>query len=50
MRDGFANASPSALRRWSVYFRGPGTGLPVKLHAEQLSDSGGTQLAARYGA
>jgi imidazolonepropionase len=23
-------------------------GLPVKLHAEQLSDSGGTQLAARY--
>nr|WP_295776626.1 imidazolonepropionase [Rhodoferax sp.] len=24
--------------------------LPVKLHAEQLSDSGGTQLAARYGA
>ncbi|MES2948618.1 MAG: imidazolonepropionase [Pseudomonadota bacterium] len=25
-------------------------GLPVKLHAEQLSDSGGTQLAARYGA
>lgn len=25
-------------------------GLPVKLHAEQLSDSGGVQLAARYGA
>jgi len=25
-------------------------GLPVKLHAEQLSDQGGTQLAARYGA
>ena len=25
-------------------------GLPVKLHAEQLSQSGGTQLAARYGA
>ena len=23
-------------------------GLPVKLHAEQLSDSGGAQLAARY--
>jgi len=23
-------------------------GLPVKLHAEQLSDSGGTELAARY--
>ena len=25
-------------------------GLPVKLHAEQLSDSEGAQLAARYGA
>lgn len=25
-------------------------GLPVKLHAEQLSNTGGTQLAARYGA
>jgi imidazolonepropionase len=25
-------------------------GLPVKLHAEQLSDSAGTQLAARFGA
>jgi imidazolonepropionase len=25
-------------------------GLPVKLHAEQLSDQGGTQLAARHGA
>jgi len=25
-------------------------GLPVKLHAEQLSDMGGTALAARYGA
>ena len=25
-------------------------GLPVKLHAEQLSDMGGSQLAARYGA
>ena len=25
-------------------------GLPVKLHAEQLSDSGGAQLAASYGA
>jgi imidazolonepropionase len=25
-------------------------GLPVKLHAEQLSDSGGARMAARYGA
>lgn len=27
-----------------------GHGLPVKLHADQLSDSGGAELAARYGA
>ncbi|MDO8418641.1 MAG: imidazolonepropionase [Rubrivivax sp.] len=27
-----------------------GLGLPVKLHAEQLSDQGGAALAARYGA
>jgi imidazolonepropionase len=27
-----------------------GHGLPVKLHADQLSDSGGAALAARYGA
>ncbi|MEZ5837469.1 MAG: imidazolonepropionase [Geminicoccaceae bacterium] len=27
-----------------------GLGLPVKLHAEQLSQQGGTRLAARYGA
>ena len=27
-----------------------GLGLPVKLHAEQLSNIGGTQLAAKYGA
>jgi imidazolonepropionase len=25
-------------------------GIPVKLHAEQISDMGGTQIAARYGA
>jgi imidazolonepropionase len=31
-----------------VFAAGQALGLPVKLHAEQLSDSGGTQLASRY--
>jgi imidazolonepropionase len=33
-----------------VFAAAKALGLPVKLHAEQLSDSGGAQLAARYGA
>ncbi|WP_299728016.1 imidazolonepropionase [uncultured Tateyamaria sp.] len=33
-----------------VFDAASGLGLPVKLHAEQLSNIGGTQLAARYGA
>lgn len=33
-----------------VFQAARGLGLPVKLHAEQLSDSSGAQLAARYGA
>lgn len=33
-----------------VFERAKELGLPVKLHAEQLSNIGGTQLAARYGA
>ncbi len=33
-----------------VFLAAQALGLPVKLHAEQLSDSGGAQLAARYGA
>ena len=33
-----------------VFQAAHGLGLPVKLHAEQLSDSGGAQLAARYSA
>ncbi|WP_425500890.1 imidazolonepropionase [Roseovarius faecimaris] len=33
-----------------VFARAKELGLPVKLHAEQLSHIGGTQLAARYGA
>ena len=33
-----------------VFKKAQSLGLPVKLHAEQLSNLGGTQLAARYGA
>jgi imidazolonepropionase len=33
-----------------VFQAARGLGLPVKLHAEQLSDMGGAALAARYGA
>lgn len=33
-----------------VFIAAKSLGLPVKVHAEQLSDSGGAQLAARYGA
>jgi imidazolonepropionase len=33
-----------------VFKAAKGLGLPVKLHAEQLSDMGGAALAARYGA
>jgi len=33
-----------------VFAAAKALGIPVKLHAEQLSDSGGAQLAARYGA
>ncbi|WP_411883759.1 imidazolonepropionase [Polaromonas sp. YR568] len=33
-----------------VFAAAKALGIPVKLHAEQLSDSGGSQLAARYGA
>ena len=33
-----------------VFAAAQALGLPVKLHAEQLSDSGGARLAARYGA
>ncbi|MEQ9260217.1 MAG: imidazolonepropionase [Roseovarius sp.] len=33
-----------------VFQRATELGLPVKLHAEQLSNIGGTQLAARFGA
>jgi imidazolonepropionase len=40
--------SPDQVRR--VFDAAAGHGLPVKLHAEQLSDLGGATLAAEYGA
>jgi len=49
--DGFCEGiafSPAQIER--VFRRAKELGLPVKLHAEQLSDLGGTALAARYGA
>lgn len=49
--DGFCEGigfSPAQIEQ--VFKRAKELGLPVKLHAEQLSDLGGTALAARYGA
>jgi imidazolonepropionase len=49
--DGFCEGiafSPAQIER--VFRRAEALGLPMKLHAEQLSDLGGTALAARYGA
>ncbi len=40
----------SAAQTERVFAAARELGLPVKLHAEQLSDSGGAQLAARYSA
>ena len=40
--------SPAQTER--VFAAAKALGIPVKLHAEQLSNSGGAQLAARYGA
>jgi imidazolonepropionase len=40
--------TPAQTRR--VFDAARALGLPVKLHAEQLSDSGGAELAAGYGA
>jgi imidazolonepropionase len=40
--------TPAQTRR--VFDTAQACGLPVKLHAEQLSDQGGAQLAAGYGA
>lgn len=49
--DGFCEGiafSPDQIER--VFEAARSLGLPVKLHAEQLSHLGGTALAARYGA
>lgn len=49
--DGFCEGiafSPDQIAR--VFDRARALGLPVKLHAEQLSHGGGTRLATRYGA
>lgn len=49
--DGFCEGiafSPSEIAR--VFDGATALGLPVKLHAEQLSDLGGARLAASYGA
>ena len=46
------SARRSASRRQQterVFQTAQRAGLPVKLHAEQLSDQGGAQLVARYG-
>ena len=49
--DGFCERIAfSTAQMERVFAAAQGLGLPVKLHAEQLSDSGGAQLAARYGA
>ena len=49
--DGFCEGiafSPDQIAR--VFDKAQALGLPVKLHAEQLSHLGGTELAAKYGA
>jgi imidazolonepropionase len=49
--DGFCEGiafSPAQIER--VFAEAKALGLPVKLHAEQLSNLGGAALAARYGA
>lgn len=49
--DGFCERiafSPAQIER--VFGRASALGLPVKLHADQLSDLGGAALAARHGA
>ena len=49
--DGFCEGigfSPARIAR--VFDRAAALGLPVKLHAEQLSDLGGAKLAASHGA
>ena len=44
------NIGFTAAQTRRVFERSRALGLPVKLHAEQLSDQGGAQLAAEFGA
>lgn len=49
--DGFCERiafSPAQIER--LFIKAKSLGLPIKLHAEQLSDLGGAALAARHGA
>ena len=49
--DGFCeNIAFSANQLERLFNRAESLGLPVKIHAEQLSNCGGTQLAAKYNA
>lgn len=49
--DGFCEGIAFSVEEIEpVFAKAKELGLPVKLHAEQLSHIGGTQLAARYGA
>ncbi|NDV85244.1 imidazolonepropionase [Aurantimonas aggregata] len=49
--DGFCEGIAFSVDEMAMVFeRASALGLPVKLHAEQLSDLGGAALAARYGA
>jgi imidazolonepropionase len=49
--DGFCEGIAFSVDEMATVFeRASALGLPVKLHAEQLSDLGGAALAARYGA
>jgi imidazolonepropionase len=49
--DGFCEGIAfSAAQIERVFLKAKALGLPVKLHAEQLSDLGGAALAARHGA
>ncbi|MBB4001867.1 imidazolonepropionase [Aurantimonas endophytica] len=49
--DGFCEGIAFSVDEMGTVFeRASALGLPVKLHAEQLSDLGGAALAARYGA
>jgi len=49
--DGFCETIGfSAAQIEQVFKKAVTLGLPVKLHAEQLSDQGGARLAAKYGA